>query len=64
LPCPLQVLEISRGGLERRGHDEAHFLRQLEDIAESGLTPADRLVQLYEGPWGKSVEPIYTELLY
>jgi glutamate--cysteine ligase len=58
------VLAISRGGLERRGHEEAHFLVQLEEIADSGLTPADRLLQLYQGPWGGSVQPIYSELLY
>jgi glutamate--cysteine ligase len=63
-PSARKVVAISRGGLERRGHDEAHFLRQLEEIADSGLTPADRLLQLYNGPWGGSVEPIYSELLY
>jgi len=28
-PCP-QVLDIASGGLERRGYDEVHFLRQLQ----------------------------------
>ncbi len=33
-----QVVAIARGGLERRGHDEASFLNRLEVIAETGLT--------------------------
>jgi gamma-glutamylcysteine synthetase len=33
-----QVLAISRGGLERRGLEEAKFLNELEAIAESGIT--------------------------
>ena len=60
----LCVLEISRGGLERRGHDEAAFLKSLQLIAESGKTPADALLELYEGRWGGSVDPIYDELAY
>ncbi len=33
-----QVLKIAKGGLERRGFDEAPFLSRLEVIADSGLT--------------------------
>ncbi|GIL68444.1 hypothetical protein Vafri_21721 [Volvox africanus] len=33
-----QVVSIARGGLQRRGHDEANFLKRLEVIAETGLT--------------------------
>ena len=34
----LQVLAISRGGLERRGRQEGKYLKELEEIAESGVT--------------------------
>lgn len=34
----VQVLAISKGGLERRGKEEAKFLKELEAIAESGET--------------------------
>lgn len=60
----LEVLAIARGGLERRGHDEAAFLKSLQLIAESGRTPADALLELYEGKWGRSVDPMYDELAY
>lgn len=33
-----QVLAISKGGLQRRGKEEAKFLKELEAIAESGVT--------------------------
>jgi hypothetical protein len=33
-----QVIRIAKGGLERRGHDEATFLSRLEVIADTGLT--------------------------
>ena len=59
-----QVVAISKGGLERRGQDEAHFIRQLEAIAETGLTLSDQLVELYKGRWHGSVEPVYDEFMY
>lgn len=60
----LKVLDIARGGLERRGHDEASFLKSLQAIAEGGKTPADAMLELYEGRWGRSVDPLYDELAY
>ncbi|KAF8066224.1 GSH1-1 [Scenedesmus sp. PABB004] len=60
----LKVLAIATGGLERRGHDEAHFLKQLHVIAESGLTPADHLLERYAGAWGRSVDPLFKEFMY
>jgi gamma-glutamylcysteine synthetase len=32
------ALRIAKGGLQRRGHDEAGFLARLDVIAETGLT--------------------------
>lgn len=40
------MLSISQGGLERRGHDEAAFLKSLQLIAESGKTPADAQLEV------------------
>lgn len=60
--CPVlvQMLAISRGGLERRGKQEGKYLDELWRIAESGETQAEALLKLYEGPWGGSVEPYYS----
>lgn len=46
------VLAIARDGLRARGLGEEVYLAPLEEIAESGLTQADRLLQLYERAWG------------
>jgi len=66
----LTVLEIARGGLHRRarldgtGQDESHFLATLFEIAQSGRTPAERLLERFAANWGGSVDPIYQELAY
>jgi glutamate--cysteine ligase len=60
----VKVLEIARGGLERRGEDEAAFLGELREIAASGRTPADALVDLYKGRWNESVDPMFREMMY
>ncbi|KAG2435053.1 hypothetical protein HYH02_012050 [Chlamydomonas schloesseri] len=59
-----QVVAIAHGGLERRGHDETSFLKRLEVIAETGLTQADHLLELYETKWQRSVDPLYKEFMY
>jgi glutamate--cysteine ligase len=66
----LEVLALARGGLARRarldgsGQDETHFLETLEEIARSGKTAADRLLDSYETRWQQSVDPVYVEQAY
>lgn len=66
----LEVLEIARRGLARRarlnaaGDDESGFLNALFDICDAGVTPAERKLALYEGRWGRSVDPIFEECAY
>ena len=66
----LQVLPMARAGLERRGRldgfgqTEAHFLDGLQLTAETGLSPADRLLQQYHGVWQGSVDPVFIEHAY
>lgn len=55
-----EVLRIAHGGLERRGREEGKYLKELMEIADSGTTQAERLLELYEGPWGRSVDPYYS----
>ncbi len=65
-----EVLELSRGGLVRRGrrnaqgHDEAQFLEPLDDVVRRGKTPAEDLLDKFHGAWGGSVEPVYQEYAY
>lgn len=65
-----EALELSRGGLVRRGrrnaqgHDEAQFLEPLDDIVRRGKTPAEDLLDKFYGAWDGSVEPVYQEYAY
>ena len=64
------MVAIARGGLKRRAQmngdmlDETVFLGTLEEIADSGMTPADRLLELYHGPWRGDVRPVFDHLAY
>ena len=64
------ALAISHDGLKARarfnmaGDSESGFLSELDEMAESGLTPADRLLELYHGEWGRRVEPAFETLAY
>jgi glutamate--cysteine ligase len=66
----LEMLEIARGGLERRacrdtaGQDETHFLDPLFAVAEAGRTPAEDLIDEYRTRWHGTVDPAFTEYSY
>jgi glutamate--cysteine ligase len=65
-----RVLTIASQGLRRRarldrlGGDEVKFLAPLIEIVESGRTPAQDLLDLYETQWNRSIEPVFRELAY
>ena len=64
------MLAIAHQGLKTRNRlsagmvDETNYLAEIEDIAESGLTAADRLLELYHGPWGGDVSPVFEAFAY
>ncbi len=65
------MVAIAKEGLKRRarispacGKDETGYLSELEEIADSGLTPADRLLELYHGPWKGDVGRAFEDLAY
>ena len=64
------VLAIARDGLKARaakdsfGDDEAHFLSVLDEIAESGITPAEELLDAWKNRWGRRIEPLFDEYAY
>jgi glutamate--cysteine ligase len=65
-----QMLKLAREGLTRRkrfdieGLDETRYLEVLEDRLARGTTPAQALLEKFNGPWAGSVEPIYTQEAY
>ncbi|CAH8306496.1 unnamed protein product [Eruca vesicaria subsp. sativa] len=58
------VLKLAKDGLERRGYKEAGFLNAVAEVVRTGVTPAENLLEMYNGEWGKSVDPVFQELLY
>ena len=66
----LELIELAGEGLAARGRrnaagdDETGFLLPLQEVAERGITPAERKLSLYDGAWNHSVDPIFTECMY
>lgn len=44
--------------------DETGYLAELEDIAETGVTPAERLLDLYNGPWAGDLSKAYETMAF
>lgn len=65
-----RTVAIARCGLVRRerlddqGRDESGFLDPLTRIAESGITPAERLLEAYYGVWKGAVDPLFRDYAY
>jgi glutamate--cysteine ligase len=65
-----QVMAIAAAGLKARarldagGMDEQGFLTELHRIADSGQTPAERLLEAYHGRWGGDLSKLYAEESY
>lgn len=64
------MVEIARQGLKNRARfsggmvDERGYLSELEDIAASGVTPAERLLELYNGEWQGDLTRLYRDFAY
>ena len=64
------VLSIADKGLKNRarlstaGETEQGFLNALWESAETGLTPADRVLEDLNGPWGGDVTRIFKDYSY
>jgi len=67
-----QAVAISNAGLKARARtgggglipDETHFLNALNESIESGKTPADELLEHFNGDWNGDLDRIYTEYSY
>jgi glutamate--cysteine ligase len=64
------TLHLAEQGLQRRrrldrnGRDETRYLRPIQEVIARDITPAEELLEKFHGPWGGSVEPVYTEYAY
>ncbi|WP_164659362.1 glutamate--cysteine ligase [Tropicibacter sp. Alg240-R139] len=67
-----EIVAISEAGLKARAKpgaggmvpDETHFLNALKDSIETGKTPADELLDRYNGDWNGDLTKIYDEFAY
>jgi len=66
-----RVVEISRAGLQARAQgdgagspDETTFLSIVEEVVKTGKSPADILLEAYNGPWDHSVDPVFKEYAF
>ena len=66
----VDMVAIARQGLKNRARfsggmvDERGYVSELEDIADSGVTPAERLLDLYHGNWNGDVSRVYRDFAY
>ncbi|XP_010439229.1 PREDICTED: glutamate--cysteine ligase, chloroplastic-like [Camelina sativa] len=58
------VLKLAKDGLERRGYNETDFLNAVAEVVRTGVTPAEKLLELYNGDWGQNVDHVFRELRY
>ena len=64
------MLALAHQGLKRRNRlsagmvDETNYLAELEDIADSGVTAAERLLELYYGPWQGDASQVFETFAY
>ena len=64
------LLAIAKQGLKNRNRlsgglvDESGYLAELEHIADTGITPAERLLELYHTRWGGKVDPVFEDFAY
>ncbi|GHA78624.1 glutamate--cysteine ligase [Cognatilysobacter bugurensis] len=65
-----EALKISTHGLQRRaylnsrGADERVHIEPLLEIVETGKTPAEVKLELFHGPWGGRIDPVFREFAY
>jgi glutamate--cysteine ligase len=65
-----EILSLARKGLEKRarrdskGRDETQYIETLEAIVARGRTPAEELLDKFNGPWNGSVDPVFQEYAY
>ena len=67
-----EAVAIAEAGLKARAMpgagglipDETHFLNGLKESVEAGRTPADELLDRYQGDWGGDVTRVFAEYSY
>ena len=64
------TMVLAEKGLARRrrldagGQDERRYLRPIEEYVARGITPAEELLEKFNGAWDRSVDPVFKEYAY
>ncbi len=64
------LLAIAKAGLKARNRlsggmvDETGYIAELEQIADTGVTPAERLLELYETRWNRDAGRVFDDFAY
>ena len=67
-----ELIDISRAGLKNRARpgngglvpDECHFLNAIEEVIETGKSPACELIDKYNNEWQKDLKNAYRDYAY
>ena len=60
----IEMVRIAKEGLVRRGANEENFVDGLMEMATSGQTQADKLLDAYVNKWGMDIDKVYKELSF
>ncbi|WJX60294.1 glutamate--cysteine ligase [Trifolium repens] len=58
------VLKWAKDGLERRCLNESIFLDPLIEVVGTGVTPAEKLLEMYNNKWGNNIDNVFRECCY
>jgi glutamate--cysteine ligase len=59
-----EVLAIARKGLNLRHYSESKFLDILDEEVHSGHTQSDKLLEQYNGAWGRDISTVFKAAAY
>ena len=58
------MVHIAKEGLARRGANEENFVDGLMDMATSGVTRADEMLDKYVNKWGMNIDKVYDDYVF
>jgi len=65
-----ELISLAKIGLQKRakydtqGNDETQYLKVLEEIIDTGRTPAEELLEKYNSDWNKQIKNLIKEMAY
>ncbi|MFK7956998.1 MAG: glutamate--cysteine ligase [Lysobacterales bacterium] len=65
-----EILDIASAGLRSRarlnaaGDNESGFLEPLREIVDTGITPAQRKLDMFHNQWDGQIDPVFDECAY